>query len=127
MAEPKPEQNIPLEEDEPGPLPGQAPTIIVNDNPIPTLMYAQWYADEAHDPFHQDYLVIMQSFAPENVMAPVVFLDWVLGNNNMPQAFLALTLVVTTADTIQNLVCYLIWYHLTSHCSCHCLCSDAFS
>ena len=90
MADPNPDQDVLLKEEEVVPPPGQA-LAIVNTNPISTSMYTQWYADVAHDPFCNNYSVILQTFSPKNDMALLMLLDLILGNNNIPQAFLALT------------------------------------
>ena len=66
----------------------QVPALL---NPLHTAMYVQWYASAANNPFHADYSTILNRFPPNNNIDPQVLLEQVLGNLNIPQAFLMIS------------------------------------
>ena len=54
--------------------------------------YAQQYGDAMHNPYHDNYAPILQSFiaGPNINIQPAQLLEQVLGNTQIPQAFLIL-------------------------------------
>ena len=75
----------------------QLPQAIELLDPLGMYTYAQWYADAMHDPYHDDYVPILQPFimGPNINIHPAQLLEQVLGNTQIPQAFLILANHVT--------------------------------
>jgi len=70
----------------------QPPQAIELVDPLRVATYAQWYTDAMHDPYHNDYVPILQSFIVGlNInIQPAQLLKQVLGSMQIPQAFLIL-------------------------------------